>query len=76
MDTNDDVRNGKVTLALQEIGMYEAVVNNHRGKSVPATCATNTERKPIDSIWTSPGLTVLRCGFLPFHDVYGFQSDH
>ena len=76
MDANNDVRNGAVTKALWEIGMFEAVVSNHKEKSVPATCAKNTQRIPINSIWTSPGLTVLRCGFLPFHDVYGFQSDH
>ena len=76
MDANDDVRDGKVTEALMEIGMYEAVISNHAGESVPATCVTNEQRKPIDSIWTSSSLTVLSCGFLPFHDVYGFQSDH
>ena len=64
MDANDDVRDGEVTRALWEIGMFEAVVSNHKDKSVPATCAKNTQRKPIDNIWTSPGLTVLRCGFL------------
>ena len=76
MDANDDVRDGKVTKALMEIGIYKAVVINHGGDSVPATCATNKQRKPKDSIWTSPGLTVLHCGFLPFHDVYDFHSDH
>ena len=76
MDANDDVRDCKVTKALMEIGMYEAVISNHNGESVTATCATNKQRKPIDSIWTSPGLTVLRCGFLPFHNVYGFHSNH
>ena len=76
MDANDDVRNGKVIKALEEIKIYEAVVSNHGGESVPATCAGNKQRKPINNISTSPGLTVLRCGFLPFHDVYGFQSDH
>ena len=76
MDANYDVREGEVTRALWEIGMFEAVVSNHKEKSVPATCAKNTQRKPIDSIRTSLGLTVLRCGFLPFHDTYGFQSDH
>ena len=59
-----------------KIEIYEAVISNHGGESVPATCSTNKQRKPIDSIWTSPGLKILRCGFLPFHDVYGFQSDH
>ena len=76
MDANDDVRNGKVTKALMEVGMHKAIVSIQGGESVPATCATNEQRKPIDSIWTSPRLTVLRCGFLSFHDVYGFQSDH
>ena len=56
--------------------MYKAVISNHAGESVPTTCATNEQRKPINNIWTSPGLTVLRCGFLPFHDVYCFQLDH
>ena len=56
--------------------MFEAVVSNHKDKSVPATCAKNTQRKPINSIWTSPGLNVLRCGFLPFHNINGFMSDH
>ena len=55
---------------------FEAVISNHGGKSVPTICATNKQRKPIYSIWTSPGLTVLKCGFLPFHEVYGFNSDH
>ena len=35
-----------------------------------------TQWKLIDSIWTFLGLTVFQCGFLPFHDVYSFQSDH
>ena len=76
IDTNDDVIDGEVTKALMEIAMYEAVVSNHDGESVPVIYATNKQRKPIDSIQTFPGLTVLRCGVLPFHDVYGFQSDH
>ena len=76
MDVNNNVRDGKVKTALMEIGMYKAVVSNHGSESVPATCATNKQRKPIDSIWTSPGLTVLQCGFLPFHNVYGFQFNH
>ena len=76
MDANDDVRDGAVTAALAEIGIEEAVIKNHGGESVPTTCARNTQRKSIDSIWTSLGLDVLRCGFLPFLSVYGFPSDH
>lgn len=32
--------------------------------------------KPLDSIWTSPGLEVLFCGFLPFYLLSGFDLDH
>ena len=76
MDANDNIRNGEVTKALLEAGILEAVVSNHGGESVPATCATNKQQKPIDSIWIIPGLTVLKCGFLPFHKICGFNSDH
>ena len=76
MDANDDVCDGEVTKVLLEVGIFEAVVSNHGGESDPATCATNKQRKLIDSIWTSPALAVLKCGFLPFHEVYGFNSDH
>ena len=60
MDAILDVRDGTVSAALAEIRVQEAVINNHRGESVPATCARNAQRKPIDSIWTSPGLEILR----------------
>ena len=56
MDANDDVHDGKVTKTLMEIGMYKTVISNHGGESASATCATNKQRKPIDSIWTSPAL--------------------
>ena len=61
MDANDDVRDGEVSTALAAIDIEEAVIKNHNGESVPATCARNTIREPINSIWTSPGLDVLRC---------------
>ena len=73
MNTNNDVRDGEVTRVLWEIGMFEAVVSNHKDKSERTTCAKNKQRKPIDSIWTSPGLPVLRCSFLSCHDAFGFQ---
>ena len=50
MDANDDVRDGELSAALAEIGIREAVIKNHKGESIPATCARNTTRKPIDSI--------------------------
>ena len=62
--------------ALEEVGMMEGVISKHKSKSVPATCAKNKSRTPIDSIWISPGLEVIQCGYLPMHDYQGFDSDH
>ena len=42
MDANEDVCHGVVTKALWEVGMFEAMVSNHKAKNVPTTCATNT----------------------------------
>ena len=59
MDANEDIRTGSVTLALEDVGMLEGMISKHRGASVPATCATNQSRTPIDGIWISPGIEVL-----------------
>ena len=53
MVANDDVRDSAVSTALAEFGFQEAIIKNHREDSVPATCARNTQCRPIDSIWTS-----------------------
>ena len=76
MDANDDVRDGEVMKALMEICIFKAVVSNYGSKNISATYATNKQRKQLDSIWTSPDQTVLRCGFIPFHEIYSFQSNH
>ena len=76
MDSNDDVRDGNISAALANIGIKEGVINNHCGESASTTCAKNKQRKTNDSIWTSPDLKGRCCGFLSFHSVYGFVSDH
>jgi hypothetical protein len=76
MDANEDLRNGPVSKRLEEVGMMEGVINHHKTSSFPATCAKNRSRTPIDSIWISTGIEILQCGFLPFHDYKGFDSDH
>ena len=43
MDTNNDVQDCEVAMALIEIGIIKEVVSNQGGKSVPATCATNKQ---------------------------------
>ena len=50
MNANEDIRNGSVTLALEDVGMLKGIISKHRGTSVPATCATNQSRTPINGI--------------------------
>ena len=76
LDANENVRHGSVQKELANIGMYEAIIRHHPTKSVPVTCNTNESRKPIDRILTSPGVEVLRCGYLLFDSYDGFSSDH
>ena len=57
MDANYNVQDGEVTKTLMEVDIFEAVVSNHGGESVPATCATNkqqateTNRQHLDLSW-------------------------
>ena len=76
MNANDNVRNRKISKALEDISMSESIVKFHKDRTPSDTCATNRKRKVIESIWTSPGIHILCCVFLPFHDLLGFISDH
>jgi len=76
LDANEDVCSSAVQKELANIEMFEAIICHHPTKSVPGTCNTNESRKPIDGIWISPGVEILRCGCLPFDSYDGFSSDH
>ena len=77
MDVNEDVPKGFVNNKLADIGMFEGIIRNHPTKSVPATCNKDRiSRRPINSIWVSPGVDVVRCRFLPYHSYKGFDSNH
>ena len=76
LDANEDVRFGTVQKDLANVWKFEAIIRHHPTKSVPATCNKNLSRMLIDGIWTSPGVEVLRCGYLPFDSYDGFSSDH
>lgn len=68
MDTKNDVRRGKTSKAWEDIGLFEVILKFHNDKGLPDTCATSKNFKLIDSSCTSPGIDILQCGFIPFHD--------
>jgi hypothetical protein len=74
MDANEDVRRGEVYNMLEAVGLREAILDLHQELSSPATYNRNTQRKPIDGIWTTSGITISKGRYLGFGE--GPPSDH
>ena len=51
-------------------------VDKSFSKSPPTTMDRNNSRTPIDSIWTTPGVEIKACGYLPFGAENSCESDH
>ena len=69
-DFNGDVRN-EDTNSCTEIVMQEGITSQHRDP--PSTYNRTSQRRPIDGIWISTGMTVVASGYLPFDEGH---SDH
>ena len=74
IDANEDVRSGTLSLQLQALGLREAVTAQHSHLSPPATQNRNRSRTPIDGIWVSRTLEVVRAGYTAFGGAC--PSDH
>jgi hypothetical protein len=74
MDANEDVRHGDAASMMTTVSMHEAILAKHSSKSPPATYNRNYSRQPIDGIWVSDGLEILRGGYTEFGGAA--PSDH
>lgn len=74
MDINEDARDGKLAKRLQELGLREGVTTHHKNKSPPATQNRNTTRTPIDGIWVTGNLEIIKAGYSAFDGAC--KSDH
>ena len=63
MDANDDLRSGEVARTLERLGLEERILQRHRDRTPQATYHRNTKGKPIDGIFSSPGVPVLAAGY-------------
>ena len=72
MDCNEDVRSPFIKETMQAMGLTEAITRD-REDDAQATHQTNTNGIPIDGIFMSASLSILRGGYLPFGV---FDSDH
>jgi len=75
MDYNADVRTGLLGTRLGELGLMDAIFTKHSAQSPPATFNRNTSRTPIDAIWISANVNILRAGYCPFGGSSGMRSD-
>jgi len=76
MDHNEDVRTGPLGEQLKALGLHAAILTLHSTLSPPATFNRNTSRTPIDAIWVSANVDIIRAGYCPFGGSDGMRSDH
>jgi hypothetical protein len=65
LDGNSDMRDSPLATALKNCSLTEVLLHRH-GISGPSTFRRNQTRTPIDSIWASPGISILARGYLDF----------
>ncbi len=66
IDANEDIRTGDTKKAFEEWGLREAIISKFGAQAVPATYHRNENRIPIDGLWHTPGIEILKCGYLGF----------
>ena len=76
IDNNDDVRSSTLAAKLLSLGLVHDILTQHAPASPPATRNCNHSCTPIDTLWVSPGLTVLCSGYAPFDSPFAMTSDH
>jgi hypothetical protein len=77
MDANEDVRSGNIADMFGRIGgMREAILTRHPQFSPPATFDKNRKRTPIDGIWVSQAVEVVRAGYGAFEQDGTCPSGH
>ena len=76
MDHNEDVRTGLLAEKLKELKIIDSILTLHSVSSPPATLKINTTITPIDALWVSPNIGVLRGGYCAFDGLFGMRSDH
>jgi len=73
IDGNSNMKSSDLSKALKQMSLQEAILARH-GKNGPATHKRNATNSPIDGIWLSPGLQIVKGGYFEYDEV--FPSDH
>ena len=63
---NDDVRSSTFARRLEQLDLREAVLSSHPNASPLATFNRNKSRIPIDAIFVSPAVKIVKARYMPF----------
>jgi hypothetical protein len=74
LDMNEDARTGNTSTMLREIGLTDAIIKLHRPDIPPETNYKNNQGRPIDAIFTTPGIAPVEGGYMPYKAF--MDSDH
>ena len=75
MDVNSDIRDPDITQWRTKWSLVEPLQEAHGPINV-ATCQSNNSQTPIDTIWTTPGLTITQTGMTGFGELDLGSADH
>ena len=74
IDWNKDVRALPMAQWLQQAGMRDIILEQH-GLDAPPTVNKPSSTYPVNGIFTTPGISASRCGYLPFGEGV-YDGDH
>jgi hypothetical protein len=74
LESNEDIRRGPVSQALQDLQLREVILEQH-GQNAPSTYRRNTNEVPIDGIWATKGIEIKKAGYFAFDEVIS-GTDH
>ena len=73
-DVNESIFDDQIDGLFQEIGMQNAIFSIHPRENAPTTYYRTESGRIVDGLWSTPGLTIQRGGYLEPRDFPGNHS--
>ena len=76
LDLNEFIHSNEITTWVGNTGLIPTLAKQHPRLPLVDTCDKSHSQRPIDGIWTSPGIAILQCGMTGFGELVMGPSDH
>ena len=76
IDMNEYIFGENIKTWTASMGLISPLQRTHPHLPEVDTCDKSNRGRPIDGIWTTPGIDVLQCGMTGFGEVHIGSSDH